>query len=98
MAKYTVIQTIRKDVGSPTTTFDFRNPMAAIQVDNYGSTGVYGMINGTAVPAGSATFYVPAGESREFDVYASGVSLAPSGTTAVASNQIIPLPPAAYLL
>jgi len=82
----TVNETIRKNVGSPSTWFEFTQKTNSVSIDNHSSVGVYGNFscgtNAGSVTAGSENFYIAGNDAKAFDVICGSVNLCASGTSA----------------
>jgi len=86
MGMNSVSEIIRKNVGSPSTWFEFTQKTNVVSVDNHSSTGVYGNfscgLNGGSVTAGSTSFYIAGDDAKSFDIICGSISLCASGASA----------------
>jgi len=88
---YIGIETIRKNAGSPPTTFAFVNPSQSIMIDNLGTVGVFGDLTGSNRVTGSGAMYIPGNQNRVFDFKTGSVQLLASGAAQTSEVQVIGL-------
>lgn len=76
---FPVNEILRQTVGSPPTDFVMLGSTNSVMVDNLGSVGVFFRFDNTA-STGSTSGFLPAGETRSFELTIGSISVLASGT------------------
>ncbi len=88
---YIGIETIRKNAGSPPTTFAFANQSQSIMIDVLGTVGVFADLTGSNIVTGSTAMYIPGNQNRVFDFKTGSLQLLASGIAQTSEVQAISL-------